>query len=228
MIQGFDRIVIEVPDLAAAMDDYRALLGDCARREGEALWPLANVTLALQENPARDRAAICGLVFIDDELEPGELQTVAGNTRGLALERSGGPRLDAPAAATSTGIAAVDHVVLMTSDADDCIACFGEGGLGLRLALDQMVPKWGGRMLFFRCGQLTLEVIHNLDDPPGSDFLWGVTYQCPDIERTIDALDATGCEHSGVRDGRKPGTRVATVKSRQLDIPTLLLEPALS
>jgi catechol 2,3-dioxygenase-like lactoylglutathione lyase family enzyme len=226
MIQGFDRIVIEVPELAAAVNDYRALLGDCERLEGEALWPLANVTLALQENPARDRARISGLVFIDDELEPGELQPVAGDTRGLTLQRSGGRSLDAAAALTSTGIAAVDHVVLMTNDADDCIACFGEGGLGLRLALDQLVPKWGGRMLFFRCGKLTLEVIHNIDEPPERDFLWGVTYQCPAIERTLDALDAAGSEHSEVRDGRKPGTRVATVKSRQLGIPTLLLEPS--
>ncbi len=39
-------------------------------------------------------------------------------------------------------------------------------------------------------------------------------------------LRAAGVSLSELRKGRKPGTRVATVKSHCLGLPTLLLEPA--
>ena len=39
-------------------------------------------------------------------------------------------------------------------------------------------------------------------------------------------LDSRGVRLSEVRAGRKPGTRVTTLKSRDLGIPTLLIEPA--
>jgi len=117
-------------------------------------------------------------------------------------------------------------VVLHTSDADACIRLFGDEGLGLRLALDQMVPKWGGRMLFFRAGKLTLEVIQSLDNPPPADFFWGLTFACADLETTLARLSANTVVHSPARDGRKPGTRVATLKSHNLGLPTLLLQPA--
>ena len=122
------------------------------------------------------------------------------------------------------GIQSVDHVVLRTTDADDCIRLFGKD-LGMRLALDQSVPEWGGRMLFFRCGKLTLEVIQS-DDPPDRDAFWGISYHCQDLSRTLEGLDAAGVAHSGERLGRKPGTRVATVKSHTLGIPTLLIGPS--
>jgi hypothetical protein len=38
-------------------------------------------------------------------------------------------------------------------------------------------------------------------------------------------LAQRGVTLSGIREGRKPGTRVATVKSHCLGIPTLLIEP---
>ena len=132
----------------------------------------------------------------------------------------------AAAATTATGICAVDHIVLMTRDSDACIRLFGENGFGMRLALDQLVPEWGGRMLFFRCGKMTLEVIHNLDDPPRQDFFWGITYLCEDLDASLSGFDKVGVAHSPVREGRKPGTRVASMKSHNLGIPTLLIEPA--
>jgi hypothetical protein len=58
------------------------------------------------------------------------------------------------------------------------------------------------------------------------DHFWGISYLCPDLEFTLAKLDAAGVSHSGPRDGRKPGTAVATVRSHHLGIPTLLIQPA--
>jgi catechol 2,3-dioxygenase-like lactoylglutathione lyase family enzyme len=121
---------------------------------------------------------------------------------------------------------AVDHLVLRAVDADRCIALFN-GELGIRLALDQDVPEWGGRMLFFRAGKLTLEVIANqAADSAEANTFWGMTFQVPDIDAMAAKLAAAGVELSAVRKGRKPGTRVATVHSHCLGLPTLLLQPA--
>jgi hypothetical protein len=60
----------------------------------------------------------------------------------------------------------------------------------------------------------------------GHDRFWGIAFQCRDIERSAAEMMQRGVAVSAVRDGRKPGTRVATVKSSCLDIPTLLIEQA--
>ena len=110
-------------------------------------------------------------------------------------------------------------------DAQACIELFRDR-LGIRLALDKTVPEWGGRMLFFRAGKLTLEVIQSDSAEYGRNFFWGIAYQCPALEPAAESLRERGVLLSGVREGRKPGTRVATVKSHCLEIPTLLIEPA--
>jgi hypothetical protein len=174
------------------------------------------VSIALVERPNLDTASIEGLALWCEP--PVDLPA---DTRGLALSQETVRNIST--GATPNGIQAVDHIVLRSSDAEDCIRLFG-GDLGMRLALDQSVPEWGGRMLFFRCGKLTLEVIQGRD-APAQDHFWGVTYYCPDLTATLAALDAAGVAHSGERLGRKPGTRVATVKSHTLNIPTLLIGP---
>ena len=217
MISGFERIVIEVPELCSAQNEYDKLLGGL----GSGLLRLRNVNIELREASELTEPRIRGLVLLD-----GQPQTMVDDLRGLDLHCISSRSPAATDSLTATGISAVDHVVLMTADADDCIRLFGEDGLGMRLALDQLVPEWGGRMLFFRCGKLTLEVIQRLEEPPAEDFFWGITYLSPDLEFTLGKLGEAGVEHSPVREGRKPGTRVATVKSHNLGIPTLLIESA--
>ncbi len=217
MIDGFARLVLEVPNLDSAIEVYQQLLGPCFRHtETEAVWPLANIAVVMKAG-APEAACIVelGLWSIAGHLLPDEC-------RGLSVshypERSVDPAPAGP-------IQAVDHIVLQTGDADDCIRLFG-ADLGMRLALDQHVPEWGGRMLFFRCGKLTLEVIHNIEQPVAQDVFWGISYLCSDLDQTLSRLDANGVAHSGARQGRKPGTRVATIKSHTLGIPTLVVEPA--
>ena len=122
----------------------------------------------------------------------------------------------------------VDHIVVNTTDPDGASSLFGEPGLNIRLALDQTVEKWGGRMLFFRTGGITIEVVGKLADDPVArqkDAYWGVAFRTPNIEETHARLVREGIAVSEVRKGRKPGTCVATVKSHTLDIPTLVIGP---
>ena len=221
MIAGFSQIIIDVPDLQAAQSEYECLLGPFEENG----LPLRNVEISLRATGKAPVPQVKGLSLLDDGQTLAHSPINQKQWRGLDLDIVG-ERKVAAAARTATGICAVDHVVLMTRDADDCIRLFGEAGFGMRLALDQLVPEWGGRMLFFRCGKLTLEVIHNLDDPPPRDFFWGITYLCENLDASLSSLDEAGVTHSSIREGRKPGTRVATVKSHNLGIPTLLIEPA--
>lgn len=229
MVTAIERIRIGVPDLARAVADFRSLLGvDFPEPEvGEGmLWlGLPNTVLELVQRRAGCAARIEGLVFTDSDL--GEMESPLANQRGLALARSNGSesavfRATLPEAQCED--LAVDHLVLRSSDPDGCIELFRDT-LGIRLALDQAVPEWGGRMLFFRTGGLTLEVIGS-GKPGAADYFWGLAYRCRDIDREVRRMRAEGVELSPVRMGRKPGTRVATIRSHHLEIPALLIAPA--
>ncbi len=219
MVSAFDRIVIEVPDPAAAAAELAVLLAvePAAGERGGMLLPLGNTCIELVAG-AGEKARISGLCLLgsqpgSDSLPDG-IAFTDGSTTG-ALRDGGAP--------VSTLL--VDHVVLQTRAAEDCIALYRDR-LGIRLALDRDVPDWGGRMLFFRAGKMTLEVIANADTGPEPPRFWGVAFQCADIEAEHARLSAAGVELSEIRKGRKPGTRVATVKSHCLGLPTLLIEPA--
>jgi hypothetical protein len=187
---------------------------------------LSNAVIELAQSP-RESARIGGIVLVSaDAASP---VTPVANSRGLDIRLSTG---DQPAdlrerrSALGEGCLRVDHLVLRTADAAACIDLFGRQ-LGVRLALDKTVPEWGGRMLFFRTGKVTLEVIEPAREKPATDYFWGIAYQCSDLEQTARLLAGRGVSLSQIRAGRKPGTLVATVKSHCLGIPTLLLQPAL-
>ena len=117
----------------------------------------------------------------------------------------------------------LDHVVINTNDPDGLISLYRDT-YGIRLALDQTVEKWGGRMLFFRLNHTTLEVIGKEDDKEPQDSLWGLAWVVKDIAASYDRLISEGLEVTEVKDGRKPNTLVATVKSHTCNIPTLLIQ----
>ena len=222
MFSAFDRIVIDVPRLDEACSAYQALLGEPA---AETTFELGNVWVTLRQVDDCVAPNIASLGLIDPSLALGEAHPLPSGNRDISLLRSHYREPEYSEQPTATGIYAVDHIVLQTGDAEDCIRLFRDD-LGIRLALDQEVPEWGGRMLFFRMGKMTLEVIQNLKESPEQDFFWGITYLCADIDQTIAALDARDVAHSPIREGRKPGTRVATVRSHCLGLPTLLVGPA--
>lgn len=175
---------------------------------------------------------------------PGGAKDAEGNERSwrnvmLSPDETGGlfmfvieqaDRLAIPLSPTAEGVNgraavdAVDHVVVNTPRPDELIAFF-EGQLGLRLALDHTIEKWGVRQLFFRVGNVTLEVVTPTakDEVPEKDSLWGIAYRAPDLALMQERLTKTGVAVSEVRTGRKKGTLVATVKPETHGIPTLLI-----
>jgi catechol 2,3-dioxygenase-like lactoylglutathione lyase family enzyme len=131
-------------------------------------------------------------------------------------------RLEVPGSAAVTGL---DHVVVRTPDPERATALYG-ARLGLDMRLDRSNPAWGARLLFFRCGDLIVEVAHDLKAGVGDgpDRLWGLSWRVPDAEATRARLQAAGLDVSEVRAGRKPGTRVLTLRDGTCGVPTLLLE----
>jgi catechol 2,3-dioxygenase-like lactoylglutathione lyase family enzyme len=127
---------------------------------------------------------------------------------------------------TTASITAMDHVVIATADPERAAALYG-ARLGLDMALDRSHPDWG-RLMFFRCGDLVVEIVQRPDKDtaadPAHDKLWGLSWRVADIEATRARLAAAGVDVSDVRNGRKPGTRVLTVRSHTCGIPTLLVE----
>jgi catechol 2,3-dioxygenase-like lactoylglutathione lyase family enzyme len=122
-------------------------------------------------------------------------------------------------------IAAMDHVVISTADPERAAALYG-ARLGLDMALDRSHPDWG-RLMFFRCGDLIVEVVHRPNDAAADkahDRLWGLSWRVADIDATRARLVAAGVDVSEVRAGRKPGTRVLSVRDGTCGIRTLLLE----
>jgi catechol 2,3-dioxygenase-like lactoylglutathione lyase family enzyme len=128
------------------------------------------------------------------------------------------------AAITQTPILGLDHVVVSTGDSERAAALYG-ARLGLDMALDRSHPDWG-QLMFFRCGDLIVEVVRR----PGAeterthDQLWGLSWRVADIEATRARLLAAGIDVSEVRTGRKPGTRVMSVRDGTCGVRTLLLQ----
>jgi catechol 2,3-dioxygenase-like lactoylglutathione lyase family enzyme len=130
-------------------------------------------------------------------------------------------RSRATAAAPVTGL---DHVVVSTEDSERAAALYG-ARLGLDMALDRTHQDWG-QLMFFRCGDLIVEVVRRpvAGGDASRDRLWGLSWRVGDIEAARARLLASGIEVSEVRSGRKPGTRVMSVRSGTCGVQTLFLE----
>lgn len=155
-------------------------------------------------------------------------RTAVEATHGVRLfflEFSGErPLSTATASAPITGL---DHVVIATGEPERAAALYG-ARLGLNMTLDLNRPDWGLRLMFFRCGDLVVEVVHRLNEASSgtSDRLWGLSWRVADIEAAQARLASSGLDVSDVRTGRRPGTRVFTVRTGTLGVPTLVIEPA--
>ncbi|MDB5657209.1 MAG: glyoxalase [Tardiphaga sp.] len=121
-------------------------------------------------------------------------------------------------------VTGLDHVVIATDDPERAAALYG-ARLGLDMALDRSHPDWG-QLMFFRCGDLIVELVHRPDAAADSarDRLWGLSWRVADLDATRTRLLGAGIDVSAVRAGRKPGTRVMSLRSGTCGVPTLLVE----
>jgi catechol 2,3-dioxygenase-like lactoylglutathione lyase family enzyme len=148
-------------------------------------------------------------------------------TRGVRLFFLERPAERPQSATTAEApITAMDHIVVSTGDPERAAALYG-ARLGLDMALDRSHPDWG-RLMFFRCGDLIVEIVHRpaAAVDPAQDKLYGMSWRVDNADATRARLVSAGIDVSEVRTGRKPGTRVLTVRSGACGIPTLLVERA--
>jgi catechol 2,3-dioxygenase-like lactoylglutathione lyase family enzyme len=143
------------------------------------------------------------------------------STGGVQIALMGFPPMPSQAKGPVSGL---DHVVIRTANIDRAVANFG-GRLGLDLRLDRANEAWGARQLFFRAGDGVLEfgasLKHPASDAPDSfgGLAWRVTDQAAHAQ-----MAAAGFNVSELRTGRKPGTRVFTVRDAPGGVPTLIIQ----
>lgn len=248
MIEALDHIVLAALSPDGAVADYQALLGLHA---GDASFQLANMRLEVRAGAEGHNEGLAALAFATSDgakalrllqqralpvaaEADGTLIIAAPATHGVAISlvprtgadapRSSQPVPDADEASCVSGL---DHVVIRTPNPERAVALYA-GRLGLSLRLDRSEPAWGARLLFFRCGDLIVEVVHELKSGlgDGPDRLWGLSWRVPDIAKAHGRLRAAKLEVTDIRRGRRPGTAVFTVKSRTVNVPTLMLGAA--
>ncbi|HEV2532643.1 VOC family protein [Phenylobacterium sp.] len=127
-------------------------------------------------------------------------------------------------ALAETAIPGLDHIVVHTPNPDRALGLYG-AKFGLDLRLDRANEGWGARQLFFRCGDAVFEVGASLKAPvtDGPDRFGGLAWRVADPDATQVRLAAAGFDVSEVRTGRKPGTKVFTVRNAPGGVPTLML-----
>ena len=143
--------------------------------------------------------------------------------RGLTLsflEREAAPQ------SRPTGVTGLDHIVIASADATATAYLLGSR-LGLDLRMDISRADWNARLLFFRCDDLIVEVFQTLDGDVSTnrDQFYGLSWRVANAEATRERLSAAGFDVSDVRKGRRPGTRVLTVRDHTAGVATLLLQP---
>ncbi|MGY3494296.1 VOC family protein [Bradyrhizobium sp. USDA 4502] len=244
-VTGLDHIELLVPQGAIA--DYEALLDSAAEPVGNGVVAigLGNVRIVLRPSSEADQLGL--ICFAIDEparmarrLKRVGLATVENGADGagaglVKLDKSGtySVPLGYSMARTSEGdssrssgeILGLDHVVIASRHSDRAAALYG-ARLGLDMRLDSVRADRGLRLMFFRCGDLVLEVVQNLREELSGDgdTLYGFSWRTRDADKTHARLSRLGFQLSEIRRGHRPGTRVFTVRNRTAGIPTLFLE----
>ena len=243
MIHALDHVAIGVAALEAGRAVMSALLGRGPDRDAGSAWfALANTALLVT---VQAPAGLAWAGFATAELDS-TLRLLARRGVGTVGDpmpwtgADGVPRravrldpvatagldlrlVERPVAPGRPGIG-LDHLVIRTPHPERAVAFYG-GRLGLDLRLDRSNPQWGTRFLFFRCGDLVVEVVHKLAEPegPGPDTFSGLAWRAPDLAGEHARLMAAGVPVSELRPGRKPGTRLFTVRDQAALVPGIFI-----
>lgn len=127
------------------------------------------------------------------------------------------------------GIAAIDHVVAISSALDRTASALTAAGLDLRRVREEPTPAGAPRQAFFRVGSTILEVVQEPPEVTAEKgdrpaFFWGLAFVAPDLERTVAYLGEDRV--SEIRDAVQPGRRIATLRrSAGLSVPVALMTP---
>jgi catechol 2,3-dioxygenase-like lactoylglutathione lyase family enzyme len=239
MLTALDHLVVSASFRGGAVSAYETLLG---RRAADGVVRTGNVGMKIEDHsttarlasmvfatPALDKAAtLLERRAVSTTQTDGVLSLAPASTHEVQIALV--ERAEVPAASPlknsdeAAAISALDHVVVRTPNPERAIA-FYAGRLGLDLRLDRSNPHWNARLLFFRCGDLVVEIMHDLKKgvSDGPDQLWGLSWRTPDIGRCQARLKKAGVEVSEPRDGRRPGSQVFSVSSHTANVPTIVI-----
>ncbi|MFL5297763.1 MAG: VOC family protein [Phenylobacterium sp.] len=134
-----------------------------------------------------------------------------------------------PTGEEAAAVPALDHIVVHTPNPDRALGLYG-AKFGLDLRLDRANAQWGARQLFFRCGAAVFEVGASLKAPvtpeslAGPDRFGGLAWRVTDPDAAQARIAAAGFDVSEVRSGRKPRTKVFTVRDAPGGTPTLMIQ----
>jgi catechol 2,3-dioxygenase-like lactoylglutathione lyase family enzyme len=255
MIHGLHHVSVVTHDLAAAIRDYELVLDRKSTWRVErdsiaqAWFDLPNLSLVLDasQTVAKAQEGIHALAFAVDDVakahrlltqravdneEPRPQEFGAEITPATWLSKSAthGLRMGlVQSALRQTSMSkeiGLDHIVVSTPDPERAIVLYG-ARLGLDLRLDRSNPDWDARLLFFRCGDLIVEIAHRLSGGRGEgpDRFMGFSWRAKNPDETHRRLGEAGFNVSEIRKGRRPGTRVFTVRNRTCGVPTIFVGP---
>ncbi len=147
------------------------------------------------------------------------------------IEHRSPPEALPPAQAVApegTFVERLDHAVVLSADMEATRRLWSDI-IDARLALDRTFPERNTRILFYRLGDITIEIsggaMQTEEGLGKPDRLWGLAWGVGDLAATCERLSAAGIDVSGPRPGIKPGTLVATVRGpRAHGVATLLIE----
>ena len=71
------------------------------------------------------------------------------------------------------------------------------------------------QQVFFRLGEVILEVVGPAEGGPGPSSLWGLTFAVEDLDATADFL---GDRIGHVKDAVQPGRRITTLRGKEIGI----------
>ncbi|MGV0774038.1 glyoxalase [Mycobacterium syngnathidarum] len=111
------------------------------------------------------------------------------------------------------GVSAIDHVVLLSPDLGRTVSSLDAIGLEPRRERDAELGGRPMRQVFFRLGQVILEVVGSpATASDGPSKLWGITYVVDDIDATAAFF---GKHTAPIKDAVQPGRRITTVRNRE-------------
>lgn len=148
-------------------------------------------------------------------------------TRGVALSFVARDSRPNRQCINDAHVSGLDHIVINSADAQGTAYMLG-AQLGLDMRMDISRPEWGARLMFFRCGDLIVEVFQQLGDDAiakESDSFYGLSWRVPNADSAKGRLQQVGRDVSDVRKGRKPGSYVFTSRDRNVGVPTLMIQP---
>ena len=109
------------------------------------------------------------------------------------------------------GVTRIDHLVLMTPDLPRTTAAVAALGLDVRRERD----AGAFQQVFFRLGEVILEVVGPVEAGPGPASLWGITFAVDDLDATAALL---GDRVGRVKDAVQPGRQITTLRGNDIGI----------